>query len=307
MKFEIIDFTPSNKRELKRFVNFSFKLYKDDLNYVPPIKSELLGSKLLGIKGLLRENHSFHEHSEIHYFMAQQGKEVIGRIAGCINNNYNKYHNIKQGSFGFFEVIENYDVAKQLLDACINWIKTKGMTEVLGPLNFSQDQTLGLLIEGFEFFPYINTTYNKKYYKDHLEKYGFKKAKDLLAQLMPVKITEETKKRHERLDKIIEKLKRDKEITVRPINMKDKKEFIEDVKLTVKIYNEAWADNWGILPVTEEDAINEANNLKMIADPGLYNFAYVKGKPALGPKFSTLSDKTKEKINNIKEKRIKDD
>ncbi|MDH4128784.1 MAG: hypothetical protein OEV44_08535 [Spirochaetota bacterium] len=281
MDFSIIDFAPNNKKELKRFVNFALKLYIGDNNYVPPLKSELLGNKLFGIKGLLTKDHPFHEHTKIHYFMAQSDNKVVGRLAVCINYNYNEYHNVKVGSFGFFEVIENYDVAKQLLDEGIKWIKNQGMTQVLGPLNFSQDQTLGILIEGFEFFPYINTVYNKKYYSNFLEKYGFSKAKDLIAQLMPVKITDETtKKRHERLNKVIERLKREKGITVRQINMKNNSEFIEDVKLSAKIYNEAWANNWGILPVTEEDAIHAANELKLIADPGLFNFAYVKGKPA---------------------------
>ncbi|GMT48519.1 MAG: hypothetical protein IEMM0008_0058 [bacterium] len=280
MALNITQFTPGDKRRLKQFVQFPLKLYKNDPNYVPQMKMELLGNKLLGVKGLLTKDHPFHKQADIHYFMVIKGKEVLGRLACCINHRYNSYHNVKVGSFGFFEVIEDYGVAKQLLDQGVEWVRQMGMTEMMGPLNFSQDETLGILIEGFEYFPYINTVYNKRYYQGFLERYGFTKAKDLIAQRMSVKLTEETRKRHERLDRIVERIKRKKDITIRSLHLKDKKRFIEDVKLMKDIYNDAWAGNWGILPVTEEESLDASESLKLIADPGLVNFAYVKGKPA---------------------------
>ncbi len=278
-KIEIISFYPDDKANLKQFIKLPWKIYEKDSNFVSPMKMELIGNKFLGVKGLLTKSHPFHSHSDIKYFLAKKNNIVVGRLACCINHNYNSYHKVSSGSFGFFECIDDNEVAKSLFDKGISWLKTKNITNVIGPLNFSQDESLGLLIDGYEYFPYIQTVYNKRYYQRLIEDYGFKKATDLIAQLMPVKINNKTKNRHDRLNKVIDRIKTTKDITVKPVDLSNKKKFKENILLLREIYNTAWAGNWGIVPITEEEALTAGENLKLIADPGLINFAFVKGKP----------------------------
>ncbi len=278
MTLNIIPFTPGDKRKLKQFVRFPLKLYKNDPNYVAPMKMDLIGNRLLGVHGLLCDDHPFHKHGTVRYFMAENEKGIVGRLACCVNDHYNTYHNTRIGVFGFFEVIDDYDIAKSLLDKGIQWLQQVGMTDVLGPMNFSTNESLGLLIEGFDHYPFMETPYNKKYYQDFIERYGFMKEKDMFAQLMPVKQTEQTQKRHDRLKRITERIKSTKNITIRPIDLG--KGFLDDIKLMRKIYTQAWNKNWGFVPITEEEMIHAAQNMKLVADKGLFHFAYVKGEPA---------------------------
>lgn len=278
MPIEVVSFGPDDIKKVNDFFNFSKKIYEDDPYYVSPMKMDYIDQPLLGAKGLLCKGHPFHNHSEVQYFMLKDDKAYLARIACIIDRNYNDYHKTNVGAFGFFEVIEDYDIAKAVLDTAINWFKDKNVDDVLGPLNFSSNYTVGLLIEGFDNIPFMDTPYNKSYYERFLDQYGFKKAKDVLAQIMPVKQTEETKKRHERLDKVVVRTKKNKNITTRKLDLK--KGFKEDLKLIRNIYIDAWSDNWGFVPITEDEFNHSAENMKLVADDGLFRFAYVNGEAA---------------------------
>ena len=161
-------------RDKKRFIDFPHDLYKGDPNYVPEI--------YIGQKELLSEKKNpFFWHSKVQLYLAYQGDKIVGRIAAIRNNEYNRFTDSNVGFFGLFDVIEDYEVAKLLLDTASSWVKNEKLSALLGPTNFSTNDTAGLLVEGFDRPPVVMTTYNKRYYVTFLERYGFTKKVDMLA------------------------------------------------------------------------------------------------------------------------------
>lgn len=282
MSLEIIQFDNKDKKNLKQFVKFHWVLYKRDKQFVPPFNMELLGNKLFGAIGLLTDKHPFHKTSEVTYFMAKRNGKTVGRISGIVNHSHNDFHNEKTGFFGFFEVIDDAEVTKVLLDKVKDWLKEKGMETMRGPASFSSNGTFGLLIDNYEEYPMIYTAYNKKYYEKLLIDYGFKKEMDLIAQMMPVMDkTEEQKKRRDRIQRISEKVKKKYGVKVRPVNL-SKKTFEEELNHIRHIYNNAWGKNWGFVPITEEEFHDYAIGMQALLKscPGLASLAFIDDEPA---------------------------
>ena len=206
--------------------------------------------------------------------MAWQGREPVGRISAAINHRFNDYHNARIGSFGFFEVIEDYEVARVLLDRVKEWVKSRGMATLRGPGEYSNAtyERQGILVDGFQHPPTVELTHNPPYYGEFIERYGFRKAKDYHAYLMDVQSPTPP-----RLKKLAERIRTRRDIETRPLSIK---ELRAEIRLVVKIYNDAWAQNWGFLPLTDEEADALADALRPIVDPGLVYFAFVAGEPA---------------------------
>ncbi|MBX3043198.1 MAG: hypothetical protein KIT33_07580 [Candidatus Kapabacteria bacterium] len=266
MNFKIIEV--ENKSQKKRFVKSQWNFYKGDSNFVPPLVYDRM--KLLDT-----EKNPFYKHSEIKLWLAESNGEIIGRIAGIINDNHNIQHNDNIGFFGFFECINNADVAKELLDAAENWLKSKGKTGMRGPVNPSMNDENAILIEGFNEPPRILMPYNPPYYAELMDKCGMHKAKDLLAyKLEYEKYVTDKMKRMQSL------LKERHQITIRDINFKNKEQFRKDVKTLKEIYNAAWQPNWGFVKMTDEEFDFMANDLKPIANPRVAFIAEIKGQPA---------------------------
>jgi hypothetical protein len=259
---------------LKDFVRFAWRLYKGDPCWTPPLNSDYLGSRLLGFTGLLTPRHPYHRHAEVTHFMAWKGKEPVGRISAAINRQYNEYHHTQIGSFGFFEVIDDYDVACRLLDYARQWVVNRGMLTLRGPGEYSNatHERQGILIDGFQSPPTVELTHNPPYYQHFLEHYGFQKAKDYVAYMVEKADADLTL-----LRKLARKAAQIIKVETRPLIFK---ELVEEIRLIVSIYNEAWAENWGFLPISGEEGDAIANSLQFIIDPGLVRFAFVDGEPA---------------------------
>ena len=255
-----------NKKDLKRFIDFPHNLYAQDDNYVPEL--------FIAQKDLLnKKNHPFFKHSDADFFIALQDRKVVGRIAAIQNNNFNAYTDRKVGHFGFFESIENFEVTKALLDTAVEWTKERGLTDILGPTNYSTNETCGTLVEGFEMSPTLMMTYNPPYYDEFIKKYGFIKDMDLLSYWIK---TEDLPEKLTRLSsKILERLN-NKGITIRKPNMKD---FSSEIKRVFKVYNKAWEKNWGFVPFTEEEFQHTANDMKLALDPDFLLIAEHDGEP----------------------------
>ena len=264
---------PLGDRRLKDFVKFHWRLYKGDPCWTPPLDAELLGNRLLGINGLLTPKHPYHRHAEVTHFMAWHGKEPAGRISATINKEYNDYHKTSLGFFGFFEVVNDYEVASALLDCARKWVADRGMAVLRGPGEYSNSthERQGTLIEGFQYPPTSQLTHNPPYYGEFLERYGFQKAKDYLAY-----IGDRNNCNFALLKRLAKKVGKTN-IQTRALIMKELK---AEVHLIVSLYNVAWAQNWGFLPISEEEGDAIADSLRLIIDPGLVRFAYVKGQPA---------------------------
>ena len=265
---------PLGDSRLKDFVKFPWKLYKGDPCWTPPLNGDLLGNKLLGLKGLLTPNHAYHRHAEVTHFMAWRGKEPVGRISAAVNREYNEHYHSSIGSFGFFDVVNDYDVACTLLDHARNWVAERGMTVLRGPGEYSNatHERQGILIDGFQYPPTVELTHNYPYYQEFIERYGFQKAKDYVAYLGDRDTAQI--KFIKRLAQTASKLIK---YESRAVNIK---ELRAEVRLIVQIYNEAWSQNWGFMPLTDEEADSIADTLRLIIDPGLVRFAYIDGKPA---------------------------
>ena len=278
MAVEIISFGNTDKKNLKRFVKFPLKLYSVDEKFVPPLDMEMLGNKLFKAVGLLTKEHPFHEHADVIYFLALKDGKVCGRISAHVNYSHIEFHNEKAGFFGFFECINDKEVSRSLFDKAKAWLKEKGMEIARGPASFSSNEVWGLLVENFDDYPMVYTSYNKKYYEELVLDAGFAKKMDLIAQEMPVMDrTEEDKKRRLRLEKISEKVKKKNGIVIRPV--KFGKEFDKDLKHVMHIYQNAWGKNWGFVPLTEHEFDDIAIGMKALLLPGLASIAFVNEEP----------------------------
>jgi GNAT superfamily N-acetyltransferase len=257
----------ADKSKIKAFIDFPHDLYANDPNYVPMMYIEQ--------EALLNPKKSpFFLHSTAEYFLARDTKDgkIVGRIAAIKNNNHIKYTDKNEGFFGFFDVINNYEVAKLLLDTASDWIQKQGMEKVIGPANFSTNETCGLLVENFSDIPYIMMTYNHQYYQEFLERYGYTKHVDLLAYKMR---TADVDEKLVALGERIEERLLKSGITVRKINLK---KFNEELAYFLPIYNEAWSENTGFVPMSDAEIKQIAKDLKPAVDPDLIYFAMKDGK-----------------------------
>ena len=241
-------------KDYKHFVDYQYDFYASYPNWVPLLRSEV--KKVLNPK-----KNPFFEHGKIAPFLAFNPKgEIIGRIAAIVNGMHLKKYNDKTGFFGFFECIEDYGVAKTLLDTASNWLKEQGLTHVRGPVNPSMNDISGLLVGGFEHNPSVMMPYNPAYYYEFLSEYGFQRAMTMWAYYIHYKYAKTAK------------LKRGVNLLYRrypslKMRQMDKKRFDEDAKHILDIYNDAWSNNWGHVPMTDAEFAHMANDLKQIADP----------------------------------------
>lgn len=243
-----------SKSDVKRFINFPHKLYKADPNYVPELYlniSEVLSKK----------KNPFFKHSKAELFLATDvNGQIVGRIAAILDNNYNKYHDSNVGFFGFFDVIEDYNVASQLFDTALEWVKEKGVDRILGPTNFTTNDTAGMLIDGYDSPPTAMMTYNKPYYNEFVSRYGFGKEMDLFAYYIP---TDGVNEKSLRLAQMLQERLLRKGITIRTSTKKTKKSDIVKIK---DVYLKAWEKNWGFVPPTDEEYDHLAEGLNMLLD-----------------------------------------
>ncbi|MBI1226105.1 MAG: hypothetical protein GC192_12790 [Bacteroidetes bacterium] len=249
----------------KRFIDFPHDLYAGDPNYVPEI--------YLGQKDLLSEkSNPFFKHAKVQLYLALRNDKIVGRIAAIRNGQYIDFYGKNAGFFGFFDVIDDYEVAKLLLDAATDWLKKQGLDSVVGPANFSTNDTAGLLVEGFDSPPVVMMTYNRAYYADFLDKYGFQKQMDLLAYI--VRKDNANFKSVELAQKLKERLAT-RGITFRTVNMKKFKQELVQVR---DVYKAAWDKNWGFVPPTDAEFDHLAEGMKMVIDPDFAILAEQNGK-----------------------------
>lgn len=250
--------------DLTRFLKLPESLYAGNPFWVCPL---LIERKEFFNRG----KNPFFNNAEVALFMALNNGKPVGRISAHISHTHNKYHQEKTGFFGFFEAIDEYAVAEALLRAAAEWARDKGMERIRGPMSFTTNHELGLLIDSFDRPPVIMMPYNPEYYIGFFEKFGLVKAMDLYAyygtddQPLP-----------ERVKRIIGRVKQRSGCTIRPIDFGN---FTREVAAIKNIYNGAWADNWGFVPMTGEEFDFTAKDMKQIADPELILIAEDAGRP----------------------------
>lgn len=252
------------KSNIKKFIKFAWKIYKGDPNWVPPLMMDKM-------KILNQKKNPFFKTAELEMFMAYKDGEPVGRIAAIKNDAHNKVHNENIGFFGFFESVNDQEVANALLDKAKDWLQSKGLNAMRGPANPSSNDEYAMLLEGFDDPPRLMMTYNPKYYLDLMDNYGMKKVKDLYAY----KIDNPKLLKSEKLIRVAEIVAKRSKVVVEQIDLKKFKSELERVKF---VYNKAWAPNWGFIPMTDEEIDNLAKELKPLVEPSLVLFAKIDGK-----------------------------
>ncbi|MBI4924857.1 MAG: hypothetical protein HY843_02950 [Bdellovibrio sp.] len=253
------------QKDWEDFIDLPWMIYLDYPHWVPPLR--------VAIKDMLNvRKNPFFKHAVMFPLLAYRGDECVGRIMGIIDDNHNNFHKEKTAFFGFFECIDDQALANLFLDEIAKWAATKGMNLLRGPMNLSTNHECGLLIEGFEDSPTVNNVYNPPYYAKLIEQWGFKKAKDLYAYI----IDGRSPSFSNLLLAQAEKLKKSSSVTFRTIDMKN---FDKEVEMIHEIYNQAWEENWGFVPLSKEEFKHMAKDMKAIIDPELLLVAEVKGNP----------------------------
>lgn len=253
-----------SKKEVTEFIDFPWKIYKNDSYWIPPLKVDLR-------EKLDKRKNPFFEHAEMDLFLAYKDGEIVGRIAAIIDRNHNEFHNEKVVFFGFYESMNDLETCQLMLNQVAEWGRERGMTILRGPMSLSMNDECAFLLEGFDSPPFFMMPYNPPYYLELMEKSGMKKAKDLYAFFMT-----QNREITKRIDEIVARFKKESQVVIRTVNMK---KLDEEAKKITFVYNNAWEKNWGFVPWTEREMEFMVKKLRLIADPKLVLLAEKDGKP----------------------------
>lgn len=213
------------------------------------------------------------KHGEAAFWVAEKDGKLAGRISAQVDHSHIRLRNDATGFFGFFESIDDQEVADALFGAARAWLRDRNLTRCLGPFSLNINEESGLLIDGFNCPPRVMMGHAQPYYAKLVETAGFTKAVDMLAYLTPM----DTALPFKQIKWLNRALARDKRLAVRPL---DTRNFNAEIATVVRIFNAAWADNWGFIPLTDADVAHMAAEMKLILVPELVSFATVDGEPA---------------------------
>ncbi|HEX4130784.1 MAG TPA: N-acetyltransferase [Pirellulales bacterium] len=252
-------------RQRRQFIDLPWTLYRGDPNWMPPLR--------MNQRELLNyHRHPFYDESRIQTFLARRNGEIVGRIAAIVNAEHLKRYKDDRGFFGFFECIDDQQVANALFDAARDWLRGQGMRSIRGPANPSMNYECGLLIDGFDSPPTFMMTYNPPYHARLIENYGFRKGHDLLAY---IGYREQLPAVSAKLGPLAEQAQSFCEAQIRSMNTK---KFREDVKLFLDLYNASLEVNWGFVPLTDRELAKLASSLRLLLIPALAVIAEVNGR-----------------------------
>jgi GNAT superfamily N-acetyltransferase len=235
----------ASKKNLKKWVEFPNKLYKDNKYYVPFLSID-------EIETFTKGKNPAYEYCETKLFLAYKDNKIVGRIAGLINHAYNKKWGKNSIRFTRFDFIDDYEVSKALFDTVISWGKELGYTSIMGPIGFHDLDHEGMLVEGFDELNMSITFYNHPYYLTHMEKLGL--VKDIDWVEYQIKVPSESDPRIDKLSKRV--LERNEFVLV---TYDDRKVLYEEAFEAFKIIDIAFSKLYGTVPLTN-DVIKKAIN-----------------------------------------------
>lgn len=252
------------KTQLREFQGVPWRVYQSDPLWVPapgPAERKVLDAR----------RNPFFQHARMASWIVRRDREVVGRIAAIVDDNHNQAHNEQTGFFGFFEVVDDYEAAALLLSTARDWLAREKMTIIRGPVSPSLNYESGFLIEGFGLSPYVLTAYNPRYYPEFCARFGFAKAKDLHAYFLDI-----THPMPEVVHRVGERARRNG-LVVRSL---DFKRLDEEIRQCRAVFDNAWRDNWGFVPMTDQEWTMLAQEFKPVLEPRLILIAEMNGKPA---------------------------
>jgi GNAT superfamily N-acetyltransferase len=244
----------NGRRELQAFIRLPWRLYRDSAEWVTPLISERK-------RHLDRQRNPFFEHAEAEYFLAWRDGEPVGRIAAHVDHRFNEFQNNRWGMFGFFECERDPAVAGALLDTAESWLLERGRDRMVGPLDFSTNHECGVLVEGHEFRPQILENWHQPYYRELLEGQGMMtKAMDLYKWEI---IYSNRSEMYPIINELADRLEPEHGIRLRRMR---KRNLRNEVRAFMEVYNEAWSENWGFVPLTDAELDHLAKELQPVLD-----------------------------------------
>ncbi len=257
----------SSKKDIRLFLEFPYELYRDEPNWVPPLRFEQAARidrrKNPGLHGI-----------EFQLFLAEQDGEVVGRIAAIINQNHLAKHQDGAGHFGFFDARPGQEIASALFGEAEAWLKARNMDKIVGPYSLSIYEEVGLLIDGFDTPPVVMMPHGRVDYQQTIENLGFTKAIDMTAWWANM---HEGYPRPPVVDRMLAHIDKTPEIRVRPMR---KGKFLEEVRLAMEIFNDAWNENWGHVNLSDAQIKHMAGELKPLINRDFFWVCEYEGKPA---------------------------
>ena len=255
----------ATRADQRAFLELPFRLYAIHPQWVPPLRAE--EKKLMD-----QRKNPFFQHAMAQHYLARRGNRVVGRIAAIKNSRHNEIHGDSLGFFGMFECESDPEAAVELVNAAQSWCERMSLSPMRGPVNYSTNDSCGLLVEGFEHPPMLLTPWNRPDYEELLIGAGLTGVKDLLALWIPSTGGAVP----ERFERVVTKRLARTGTTLRRLDLAN---FKQEVKHLKDLYNRCWELNWGFVPATDEEFDHAANDLKMIACPDLSAIAERDGKP----------------------------
>lgn len=258
----------SGKSDLKAFIDLPWRLYANDPHWVPPLKGE--------VKELLTPGKNpFFGHAEAQYFLARRNGRIVGRISAHIDRlalgqPLDQGMGPGTGNFGMFEA-EDAAVGKALIAKAEDWLRDKGMTRSLGPLSLSIWEEPGLLIQGHDHPPTVMMGHNSPAYQAMIEGEGYAPVKQLKTYELDI-----TRPFPPLIQRIVQSGEKNPRIRIRNV---DKSRFDAEAAIILGILNDAWGNNWGFVPITDEEVAHTGKKLKPIVFEDLIMIAELDGEP----------------------------
>jgi hypothetical protein len=253
-----------DKQGRKDFLRVPFHVYADDPHWVAPLFLE-------------REDHlnprknPYFEHADVQLFVAYKDAKPIGRISAQDDSLRLETHKDNKGMFGFLDAPDEADVYAALVDTASQWLKARGRSGMIGPFNFSINDEMGLLIDGFDTPPNMMMAHGRPHAAKRIEEQGFTKAKDMIAyhyDLGPAPAI---------LQRVQKRAMASGDVTIRPLKLSDMK---NEILLIMDIFNDAWSSNWGFVPWTKTELDKLGKDLKLLVNGNYGYIASYKGEPA---------------------------
>ncbi len=250
--------------DLKDFLGVVDRIFEGDAKYIRPLDLEIK-------ERLDPKKNPFFEHAEGTIFTAYEHGKCVGRITAQIDQEHLDRHKDDTGFFGFLDTVDDPEVARQLLARAESWLRQRGMKKIRGPLSLSINEETGCLVEGFDDPPVLQNPHHRSYQGGLIEQAGYVKEKDFFGWRYEVGDV------NARVRKARDDIRAMPEVVSRMMSRKD---LERDVDIMLEVFNDAWNENWGFVPMTKNEAAKMQSDLKLFFLPDVTRIVTIDGEPA---------------------------
>ena len=255
-----------SRHELREFIELPFRLHSSRPQWIGPLRLERHAF-------LSRRLNAFARHGEWRLFCAWRDGRVVGRISAQVDHTFNAYHGNRWGMFGFLELEDDPAVIEALLAAARDWLRERGRDRMVGPMDFSANDELGVLIEGFDREPLVRQPWHPEHYRQLCEGAGLEKEVDLFMWHLHISDREAMLPV---LFELSDAAEREHGVRLRKMT---RRTLRRDLDTFAEIYNDAWKRNWGFVPYGKDDLDAYGQELQLVFDPDWFMVAEIGGEP----------------------------